>query len=146
MKTLALLLALLLVPVVAHAYTCSGASCTATLSYTEPSTYVGGNPLTNLQDGQFTYQLNGGANQVLTVPASRPQGGGTINSPLAAQAVAVCTTATLTGSLVMRTSAGGVSAPTSIPPLVFDRTKLADGVTPNPACSQPNPATGVTAQ
>lgn len=128
-----------------YGYTCTGTNCIATLSYIEPTTYVGGLPITNLQDGLFTYQLDGGANQTLTVPASKPAGGGAISSPIAAQLVPACTAKTLTGSLVMRTTVGGVSAPTLILPLIVDRTKLANG-SPDPACTTPNPGTNPNLQ
>ena len=147
-KSVAVAVALLLMASLASsasAFTCTGASCVATVSYTEPTTYVSGAPLTNLQDGVVTFQLDGGATQTLTIPASRPQGGGAISVPLAPQAIAVCTIRTLTSSLVVRTTAGGISSPVSSAPLVIDRTKLSTGQ-PDPQCTTPAPPTGVTVQ
>lgn len=137
---LALLIALAL-PMAAQAYTCSGSSCTPVLNYIEPSTYESGAPLTDLKDGVFNYQLNGGANQTLTIPATVPQGGKSVAASLAAQTIPVCTVGTLTGTLVMRTQAGGVSKPATVAPLTIDRTKLASGAL-DPACGTPNPALG----
>ena len=118
-------------------FTCTGASCVPTWTYIEPSTYVSGAPLTNLQDGLVTYQVNGGANQTFTIPASRPQGGGTVTITTVTIPVAVCTISTITSSVVARTTAGGVSAPLAGTPLVMDRTKLATGL-PDPQCTTPS--------
>lgn len=145
---LALVVTLALPPLAAQAqaYTCTGSSCVPSVSFTEPSTYTGGTPITNLQDGLFTYKLNNGANQTLIIPASSPTGGALrSNIPLAAQTVAACTTATVTGSLVARTTVGGVSAAVAAAPLLIDRTKLVTGL-PDPACTTPNGPLGVTIQ
>lgn len=133
----------LALPMGASAYVCSGSSCTPILNYTEPSTYVGGTPLTDLKEGIFNYQLNGGANQVLTIPATRSSGGQAVAAHLAAQIVPACTVGTVTGTLVMRTSSGGTSTPMVAAPLTIDRTRLASGA-PDPACTNPNPAGGVS--
>jgi len=146
MRTLlALLLLALAVPAFADSPNCTPGSgtCTATLIYTEPTTLTSGVPLTNLQDGVFTYQKDGGPAQVLTVPASKPQGGGTLSVQIAPQTIPVCTRATLTGSLVMRTATGQLSSPTAAPPLTLDRSKMPDG-TSDPSCVTPSPSTGVT--
>ena len=136
MTILALLIALLLAPIAAGAYTCTTADCTPTVTYAEPSTYVSGQPLTNLQDGLYSYQVNGGPTQQLVVPASRPQGGGTITNTTIKVPLTVCQTATVTGSIVARTTVGGVSAPAGHAPLLMDRTKLQNGQ-PDPQCTTP---------
>lgn len=128
-----------------EAYTCTINTCLVTLSYNEPTTYVSGAPLTNLQDTVLTYQLDNGANQTLTTPASKPQGGGAISVPVASQIVPQCQVKVLTGSLVVRTAGGGISSPLVITPLPIDRTKLASGA-PDPSCTTPNPGSNVTFQ
>lgn len=48
---------------------------TATISYTEPSTNVAGNPLTNLKETTIYWKQDGGAEQVVKVPAASANGG-----------------------------------------------------------------------
>jgi hypothetical protein len=138
-----LLLALAVTP--AAAYTCTGDTCTLDLVFVESTTYVGGQPLTDLQDHVFTYQRTGGPSQTMTIPASKPQGGGTIAVKTANQTVLPCTVATFTGTLVSRTTSGKSSVQVQAPSPTVDRTKLANG-SADPACTTPSPATGVTFQ
>jgi hypothetical protein len=137
--------ALVILAVPAGAYTCVDSSCTLDLVFDEPTTYVGGQPLTDLKDHVFTYQRVGGPAQTMTIPASRPQGGTRITVKTAAQVIPPCTVATFTGALVSRTASGLLSTPVQSPTPTIDRTKLLTGA-PDPACATPAPATGVTFQ
>ena len=130
-----IVLGLMLLAVPAHAYTCAGNLCTLYLTILEPTTDVTGAPLTDLKEHVFTYQRVGGPAQTVTIPATRPQGGGTVTVKTAPQVVPPCTVATFTGSLVARNSKGLTSAPDIAASPTIDRTKLANGQ-PDPACPQ----------
>ena len=129
-------LAVLLSGASAGAYTCEGTRCTLYLTILEPTVDVAGQPLKDLKEHVFTYQRVGvgGPAQTLTIPASKPQGGGTITVKTAPQTVLPCTVATFTGSLVARTSSGATSAPDVAASPTIDRTKLPNGQ-PDPACA-----------
>jgi hypothetical protein len=126
------------------AMTCTPTDCTPSVTYNEPTTYVSGQPLTDLKQGTVTWSYTGSAPQTLIVPATKPQGGGIPVAPVTVP-VAVCKTTTLTSSVVMSTLAGGVSTASAGTPLVIDRTKLANG-SPDPQCTTPNPGTNLTIQ
>jgi hypothetical protein len=125
----ALLLGLLLaLPSIARAYTCEGNTCTLYLTIIEGTG-------ANLKDHVFTYQKVGGPVQTLTIPLSKPQGGGTVTVKTAPQTVLPCTTATFTGSLVTRSTTGTTSPPDVAASPTIDRTKLANGQ-PDPKCKR----------
>jgi hypothetical protein len=128
----------------AEALTCTATDCTTSITYTEPTTYVSGQPLTDLKQGTVTWSYTGSTPQTLIVPATKPQGGGIPVSSVSVP-VAVCKTTTVNASVVMSTLAGGVSTAAAGTPLVIDRTKLANG-SPDPACTTPNPGTNLTIQ
>jgi len=118
-RTLGLALAALVValayhPVAADPYTCTGGTCTSLATYGEPTTCVGGVPLATgvcpaLQQTEIQWNLNGGANTTIIVPASKPAGGGLISNPLSGAAVAACTKATQNVSVIAKTVGGAVS-------------------------------------
>lgn len=54
------------------------AASSVTLTYTEPSTNQAGNPITNLKETTIFLKQDGGVEQIIKVPASKPAGGGAI--------------------------------------------------------------------
>lgn len=81
LTVLAALLALVVAPTAARAYTCNASGCTWQTSYTEPSTLTNGQALTDLTGctATFTTAKDGGAPgspQSFAIAATRPQGGG----------------------------------------------------------------------
>lgn len=150
----ALLAALVAVPHSLDAYVCNAttSTCMAIVTFTEPSTCVGGTPLNSgttcpaLQDDVITWIVDGATTTTLTVAASVPGGGGTRSSGGATPAftapqvnVPICTKKTFNASIVARTVGGGISSSVSATPITFDRTA-------EPSCNQPNPPTTINLQ
>jgi hypothetical protein len=65
-----------------HAETCTGTTCTYTAAGTEPTTKVGGAPLDNLKQIVLTPKLNGAVQAPITIPATKPSGGGAFTKGL----------------------------------------------------------------
>lgn len=83
----AILALLLLTPLTSHAFTCTATGCTFTAKYTEPTTVITGAPLSNLTSCTVHYAIavDGGtlgANKLVTVLASSPNGGGQITKAI----------------------------------------------------------------
>jgi hypothetical protein len=139
MKTLALLLALLLVPVVAHAYTCNASGCTWNSGYTEPSTLTNGQPLTDLTGctASYTVSVDGataGAPKTFAIAASKPQGGGVISANNTDATMAAPHTYRVTETVACNSTAFGTGVPGAPATLLMN-----NGVTTSPA-------TGLTIQ
>lgn len=62
-----------------QAATCTATQCTFDVTYVEPSTYADGSPMTTLTETTVYYGA-GAAVLSKKVPASKPQGGGTITT------------------------------------------------------------------
>jgi len=143
MALAALVVALAVSPAAADPYTCTGGTCTSLATYTEPTTCVGGALFGTgicpaLQQTEIQWNLNGGANTTIVVPASKATGGGAIANTLTGASVAACTKATQNVSVIARTTNGlaGLPATTS---LLLDRTVLQGTTTPDPTCVTPGP-------
>ena len=126
MKTLALLLALLLVPVAASAFTCTATGCTFTAEYTEPTLNTAGGPV-GLTGTTIYYKLDGAPEITVQVPASSPAGGVLIQRPITVP-VLPGQKVVITGNVTAKNPAGE-SARFAVPALTIDRS---GEVVPNP--------------
>jgi hypothetical protein len=109
----------------ADAYTCTATGCTPSAKYIEPTTVITGAPLANLTDCKVSYTVAVGTAapgpvKVVTVPASSPSGGGSINKPFTDTALVPGFNYTLAGGAACTNSAGtGPALPFT--PLVIQR-------------------------
>ena len=134
MKALALLLALLLAPVVANAFTCSATGCTFTLSYTEPTTNIAGGPA-NLTSTTAFYTI-GGTEKSIVTPASSANGGGVITKQIT-EPILPGQVVTISNASALATNPAGPSA-RSAPPVALTINRSGEVVD--------NPPSGVTIQ
>jgi len=96
----------------ADAETCSGDQCSYIASGIEPTEKVGGAPLDNLKQIVLTPKLNGVVQAPVTIPATKPQGGGTFSKTLTITTPA-CKVTTLAVDAVAENSEGLKSTPLS---------------------------------
>ena len=77
-----LLLLFLLLPVAAEAYIETPTGVDVLVTYTEPTTIVGGQPITNLQSTTIYWWLGAGPETAVVVPAALGTGGAAISRTL----------------------------------------------------------------
>ena len=117
----------------ALAYTCTPTGgCTFNVQYVEPGTLTNGQPLTDLSGTTITYTIavDGGtpsAPKTVTVPASRPSGGGAIDRVITEAGLVPPHTYTISATATATSTAYGTSAATAVGQKVMNH-----GVTPQP--------------
>ena len=126
MKTLALILALLLVPIAAEAFTCNATGCTFTAEYTEPTANTAGGPV-GLTGTTVYYKLDGAPEKIVQVPPSSVNGGGVIQRTIT-EPILPGQKVVITGSVTAK-NAAGESARAAFTSLTIDRS---GEVVPNP--------------
>ena len=137
MKTWLVTLALVLLaasPVAA--FTTSPTGVTPTTTYTEPTTVVGGAPITDLISTRIYWKLSNGAETMITIPATKPTGGGAITYSGTSMPVLPCQKDVITENITA-VNPGGESVRVAVS-LAVDRTK-------EPGCV-PTGVTGATIQ
>ena len=129
MKTCLFLLVLLTFATPALAFTASPNGTTPTITYTEPTTVVGGvpTPITDLSSTRIYWKIDTGTETMVTVPASKPTGGGVIVNSSILLPILACQKGTVNVA-VTAVNGGGESARAVATPLVVDRTKEASCV------------------
>lgn len=131
LKVLAVLVAVLFLPVLADAFTCANTtSCTVTATYTEPKVNANGTPIDDLKETVLILSVNGTASNPLVTPATSTTGGGVITKT-ATVAAPSCKSTKVDGTAaaIDTVNAPSVSTPAT---LTIDRTKDA-GCEPVPA-------------
>lgn len=136
MRRLALaLIVVLLIPTAVHAYTCNSAGCSFEADYTEPATLTNGQPLTDLTTTTISYTVSTdggapGAAKVVSVPASKPAGGGVIAKTITDAALTPGHTYTISATVTATSTAFGTSASSPSASLLMN-----NGVSPNPTAA-----------
>ena len=110
----------------AYAFTCTTSGCTFSAKYTEPTTNTAGGPV-NLTGTTIYYKLNNGAEKVINVLPTSPNGGGAITQAIT-EPILAGQKVTVSGQVTGKNAAGeSVRAPMA--PMTIDRSAE---VAPNP--------------
>jgi hypothetical protein len=129
MKAFWLAAAMILFPVIVSA-------ATITATYLEPSTAIGGVPLTSLSKTTLYWKQDGGAEQTVDVPASKGSGGGNITKTFTVADPPACGKSTIVVS-VSATNVSGEGPRSNTVSVTKDLTGSA-------GCLKPKGPTGLT--
>lgn len=126
-------LALLLLPAVAAAdpFTVTSTGTIPLITYTEPTTYTTGAPITDLKETHIKWRIGTGAITIVVVPATKLTGGGAITNNNILTPILPCQSNTINVSVSAVTVALVESADAVATTLLVDRTKEAVCVTPS---------------